>query len=179
MVASSLSLPGTRSAGVWAEETKTPTPSPTQKEPAAPPSVQDNMSVQLEYTLKTDGHVVDSTTGRGPFRYVHGRGQIVPGLERQLAGLHVGESKEITVGPDEAYGPVDPSALIEVPKAQLPPDVKPEVGLVLRGVDPNGRTFRATIHEVKDQAVTLDLNHPLAGKTLNFSVKVTEISPAQ
>jgi len=96
--------------------------------------------VQLEYTLTSDGSVVDSTEGRGPFRYVHGQGQIIPGLERQLVGLHVGDSKEITVASEEAYGPLDPSAFVEVPKEQLPPNISPEVGVVLRGVDPDGRT---------------------------------------
>jgi len=141
--------------------------------------IQDNMAIQLDYTLTVDGGIVDSTEGRTPFRYVHGKGQIIPGLERQLAGLHVGETREITVSPDEAYGPVDPSAFVEVPKEQLPPNISPEVGLILRGMDPDGRPFRATISQIADQAVTLDLNHPLAGKTLLFKVKVVEVSPAQ
>lgn len=150
--------------------------SPTQ-ETTVPATVQDNMSVKLEYTLTVEGSVVDSTEGRDPFNYVHGKGQVIPGLERQLAGLHAGDSKEITVNPEEAYGPIDPSAVIEVPKEQLPPNVTPEVGLILRGADPDGRPFRATIREIKDQTVTLDLNHPLAGKTLLFKIKVIDVSP--
>jgi len=136
------------------------------------------MTVQLEYTLTADGQVVDSTEGRGPFQYVHGKGQIIPGLERELAGLHAGDSRDITVTPEDAYGSVDPTAVVEVPKAQLPKDVTPAVGLVLRGVDPDGRTFRAIIKDIGDESVTLDLNHPLAGKTLLFKVKVLNIAPA-
>lgn len=142
-----------------------------------PLAIQDRMTVQLEYILTADGNVVDSTEGRGPFRYAHGQGQIIPGLERQLVGLHTGDDKEITVPPAEAYGPIDPSAFVEVPKDQLPPNITPEVGLILRGVDPDGRTFRAAIREIKDTSVTLDLNHPLAGKTLLFKIKVIDIAP--
>ena len=142
-------------------------------------SVQDNMDIQLEYTLTVDGKVVDSTEGREPFHYVHGKGQLIPGLEHALVDMHVGESKEVTVSPEEGYGGVDPAAFVEVPKSQLPGDLKPTVGLVLRGKNPDGRSFRARISEVRDQSVVLDLNHRLAGKTLNFQVKVTDIKPAQ
>ncbi len=149
---------------------------PAATQPAS--AIQDNMEVQLEYTLSADGQVVDSTDGQAPFKYIHGRGQIIPGLEKQLAGLRTGDSKEITVTPEEGYGPVDPTAIVDVPKNQLPTGTMPEVGMVLRGVDPDGRAFRATIQEIKDQTVKLNLNHPLAGKTLHFKVKVLEITPA-
>jgi len=155
-------------------------------EPAAPaakqetaPMIQDNATVQLEYTLTSDGVVVDSTEGRGPFQYVHGKSQIIPGLERQLTGLHVGDSRDITVKPEEAYGPMDPAALIEVPNAQLPQDIAPKAGMMLRGQDPAGHPFRATIRDVKENTVLLDLNHPLAGKTLLFKVKIVNIAPAK
>lgn len=136
------------------------------------------MTVRMEYTLTADGNVVDSTEGRGPFHYVHGRGHIIPGLERQLAGLHVGDARDITVEAEEAYGPVDPAAFVEITREQLPPDVTPEIGLILRGVDPGGRAFQARISGVTDDSVTLDLNHPLAGKTLLFKVTILEIAPA-
>lgn len=141
-------------------------------------AIHDNMEVQLEYKLTSDGKVIDATEGREPFKYVHGRGQIIPGLEKQLAGMHAGESKQITVTPEEGYGPVDPKAFVEVPKEQLPQNVKLEVGMGLGGADPDGRPFRATIHELKDKTAVLDLNHPLAGKTLQFDVRVVNIAPA-
>ena len=140
--------------------------------------VRDNMDVGLEYTLTVDGTVVDSADSAKPFHYVHGQHQMIPGLERQLTGLHVGDAKEVTVSPEEGYGPVDPAALVEVAKTQLPAGIAPEVGLVLRGVNPDGQSFRARIIELKDETVMLDLNHPLAGKTLNFKVKVTDIAQA-
>ena len=141
-------------------------------------SVQENMDVSMEYTLTADGVVVDSTEGKEPFHYIHGKGQIIPGLERQLTGLHVGDNKEVIVKPEDGYGKLDPSALIEVPKEQLPTDVSPTVGMVLRGVNPDGHNFRAIVKEVKDKTVMLDLNHPLAGKTLTFKIKIMGIAPA-
>lgn len=146
-------------------------------EPAPAATIQDNMDIGLEYTLMVEGDVVDTTDGRGPFHYIHGQGQMIPGLERELTGLHVGDAKKVTIPPEDGYGLVDPAAFVEVPKDQLPADVPPTVGMVLRGVNPNGKSFRAKINEVKDKSVVLDLNHPLAGKTLNFQVKVTNISP--
>jgi FKBP-type peptidyl-prolyl cis-trans isomerase SlyD len=144
----------------------------------APETIQDNVAVEMEYTVSAEGQVIDTTEGRTPFQYVHGRGQIVPGLERQLAGLKVGDSKDITVTAEEGYGPVDPEAFVEVPKTQLPQQGAPEVGAVLRGTDPEGRQFRAVIHEVREASVMLNLNHPLAGKTLQFKIKVLRLSQA-
>jgi len=157
----------------------TPPKAAPPKETSMAPAVADNMSVGMEYTLTSDGVVMDSSTGKGPFHYVHGHKQIVPGLERQLTGLHVGDTKEITVTPEEGYGKVDPAAFVEVQKTQLPKDVTPTVGMVLRGVNPDGQSFRAKVNAVKDTSVVLDLNHPLAGKTLNFKVKITDITPAK
>jgi FKBP-type peptidyl-prolyl cis-trans isomerase SlyD len=148
------------------------------EEPQPVPAVEKDMNVGLEYTLTVDGVVMDSTEGKPAFHYVHGQGQIVPGLERQLQGLHVGDSREVTVAPEEGYGQVDPAAFVEVPKTQLPADIKPEIGTVLRGVNPDGQSFRARVSDVKTETVVLDLNHPLAGKTLNFKVKIAELAPA-
>lgn len=165
--------------GVGLASAEEPKPSASSAEKAADmPAVADQMAVQLEYTLTADGTVVDSTQGREPFHYVQGKGQIIPGLERQLVGLHAGDERDITVRPEEGYGPVDPSAVVDVPKEQLPSTVKPEPGLMLSGIDSQGRPFRATVQAVKDTTVTLNLNHPLAGKTLLFKVKVVSVAPA-
>ena len=163
---------------VAAEEIAVGPSQATQKEAPVALSIQDSMDVELEYTLTSEGKVMDSTDGREPFHYVHGNGQIIPGLERQLTGLHVGDTKEVIVRPDEAYGQLDPSAVIEVPKAQLPTDVTPTVGMVLRGVNPDGKSFRARVEKINPDTVVMNLNHPLAGKTLNFKVKVLAIKPA-
>ena len=139
-------------------------------------TVQEGSIVQMDYTLTVDGEIVDSSDGREPLSYTQGQGQIIPGLEKRMVGLKVGEEKQVTVGPEEGYGTVNPEAFIEIPKDRLAPDVKPEVGMVLRGNDKNGQPFRATISKIESESVTLDLNHPLAGKTLNFQVKVVEIA---
>ena len=160
-----------------------PAPSKEAAKPAPPETpiatIQDGMTVQLDYTLTVDGAVVDSSQGRGPISYVQGHKQIVAGLERQLAGLHIGDARDVIVKPEDGYGQIDPKAFAEVPKTQLPPDVVPAVGLVLHGKSQDGHPFRATVSKVDKDNVTLDLNHPLAGKTLHFAVKVVNISAAQ
>ena len=179
-------MSGSVLAAVWlvtgvaaAEQPATVSQASTSKEAPMALAVQDNMDVSMEYTLTSDGVVVDSTADKAPFHYTHGQRQIIPGLERQLIGLHVGDSKEVTVKPEDGYGQVDPVAFVEVPKEQLPTDVKPAVGMVLRGMNPDGKSFRATVKEIKDKTVVLDLNHPLAGKTLTFKIKITGIAPAK
>lgn len=142
-------------------------------------TIRDGATFQMEYTLIVEGEVVDSSEGKDPFTYVYGSGQIIPGLERQLAGLRVGDEREITVTPEEGYGRMDPDAVVEVPRGNLPGDIHPEVGMVVGGVDGQGRPFRATIREIGEENVKLDMNHPLAGKELLFKVKVVEISPGQ
>ena len=142
------------------------------------PAIADKMNVAMNYTLTVDGKVVDSSEGREPLHYVHGSGQIIPGLEQALIGLKAGDSKEVTVAPEQGYGMTDPSAIVEVPKTQLPPNVTPTVGMTLRGQTPEGEGFSATIKEVRPDSVLLDLNHPLAGKTLHFKVTITDVKPA-
>lgn len=144
----------------------------------AEPVIQDHMDISLKYTLTVDGTVIDSADEQGPFKYSHGKGQIIPGLERQLAGLKVGDQREVTVSPEEGYGAADPEAIVEVGTAQLPKDVAPVPGMTLRGKNADGRSFRAVVKEVKGDTVILDLNHPLAGKTLVFKVQVLTIAPA-
>ena len=159
---------------------------PTQGAPTtmpattAPVTIAEHMTVAMDYTLTVDGKVVDSSEGKKPLQYVQGSRQIIPGLERQLVGLRVGDTKDVTVKPEDGYGPVDPAAVIQVKKEQLPPDMKPQIGMMLQGKTGEGRPFRATIREVHpDGGATLDLNHPLAGKTLQFKVKVVSITPPQ
>jgi FKBP-type peptidyl-prolyl cis-trans isomerase SlyD len=149
------------------------------EEPATTPtpSVQDNMDIGMEYTLTVDGEVVDSSEGKDAFHYIHGQQQIVPGLEKQLTGMKIGEIKDVTISPAEGYGDIDPAGIVELPKDKLPTDIQAEVGMVLRGMSPDGQGFQAQIKEIKEDKVVLDLNHPLAGKTLNFKVKITDISP--
>ena len=142
-------------------------------------AVGEGAVVELEYTLTVDGKVVDTNAGKEPLSYVQGRGQLISGLERELNGLTAGQSKDVTLSPKDGYGEVDPEAFITVSREQLPKGVAPKIGMVLRGSRPDGKPFQARIHEVHEKNVTLDLNHPLAGKTLHFQVKVLRIGPHQ
>ena len=136
------------------------------------------MAVTLDYTLTVDGKVAETTKGQEPTRYVHGRKQIIAVLEQALAGLHVGDEKEVTIAPEQAYGSYNPSLVMEVAKTALPAGLHPKPGLVFRYADENGRSIRATVKSVNKNTVVLDGNHPLTGKTLNFKIKIVDIQPA-
>jgi FKBP-type peptidyl-prolyl cis-trans isomerase SlyD len=140
-------------------------------------AIESGSTVSIEYTLKDDaGQVLDSNQGRPPLRYVQGRQEIVPGLERALSGMHAGEEKQVTVPPADAYGDVDPAAVAEVPKDMVPADAR-VVGAELMARGPQGATRLVRVKEVRDSTVLIDLNHPLAGKTLYFSIKVVGVEP--
>ena len=143
-------------------------------------TVTDGKSVSLEYTLTLDDDksVVESNVGKQPLIYTHGTQQIVPGLEKALEGLAVGDTKEVTVPPAEGYGEKNPNALQEVQKQLIPPDAL-VVGTRLQGQAPDGHMVYPRVAEIKDNTVVLDFNHPLAGKTLHFDVKVLAIQPGQ
>lgn len=138
-------------------------------------SVSDGREVSIEYTLKLeDKTVVDSNVGEEPFRFIQGAHQIIPGLEKAIDGMKVGDEKSVTIKPEDAYGAVDETAFLEVDKEQVPADAL-EVGAQLQGQDQSGRIFNARVAEVKEKTVVLDFNHPLAGKTLHFDVKILDV----
>lgn len=141
--------------------------------------VKDGSTVTLEYTLSgEDGAVIESSKGKPPLKYVHGQRQIIRGLERELTGMKTGEEKSIKVKPEDGYGAVDPKAFREFPRDKLPPEAL-KVGTVLTARTPDGQAIPVRVHEIKENIVVLDFNHPLAGKTLNFEVKVTDIKSAE
>ena len=134
--------------------------------------------VTFDYTLTVDKQVVETTTGKKPLEFVQGEGMLIPGLEKELAGMKVGDSKTVVVKPEDGYGAVNPQLVREFDKAKLPTDMKPEKGMVLEMQDPQGQAYPCTIAEVKDKTVMLDFNHPLAGKELTFDVKISSITEA-
>ncbi|HXG15587.1 MAG TPA: peptidylprolyl isomerase [Calidithermus sp.] len=154
-----------------------PTPAPKEGQPMSP-VIDKGATVRFDYTLTDEaGALLDSSEGRAPLTYVHGRREIIPGLERQLAGMRAGEEKDVVVPPAEAYGPVDPSAVAEVPKRAVPAEaLVPGTELMARSPDGQSRVVR--VKEVREDSVLLDLNHPLAGKTLYFHVRIREVTPA-
>jgi FKBP-type peptidyl-prolyl cis-trans isomerase SlyD len=143
--------------------------------PKTQPTVSTGKRVAVEYTLKLDDQsVFESNVGKIPLTYTHGEGKMVPGLEKALEGMTVGDSKHVVVAPTEGYGPVNPEALHEVEKQRLP-DEALHVGAQLAGTLPDGRTVYPRVAAVKPETVVLDFNHPLAGKTLHFDVKIIAI----
>ena len=139
--------------------------------------VRSGAVVHLEYTLWNEhGEVLDSNHGRAPLVFTLGKAEIISGLERALLGMKVGEHKRVTVPPDEGYGPIDPTAITEVPKDRVPPAAL-VVGARVRGQTRSGREMWVRVREIKDETVVLDLNHPLAGQTLVFDVTIILVEP--
>jgi FKBP-type peptidyl-prolyl cis-trans isomerase SlyD len=140
--------------------------------------VKDGMLVSLDYTVKTpDGKLVETSKGSQPLKYIHGKKMMIPGLERELTGMKIDDEKHITIKPEDGYGKLNPNAVQEVPKEKVPPNAL-KVGAVLVGTDKNGSPMPMTVKEIKEKTVVMDLNHPLAGKTLVFDVKVIDVEPA-
>ena len=142
-------------------------------------SVQEGSIVSIEYTLTDNGgRVIESNLGKEPLIYIHGAGQIIRGLEKELYGMKVGEQKKISVKPEDGYGLSDRNAVQEVLREKIPAE-KQQVGATLITKAPNGRSIPMRIQEIKEETVIVDFNHPLAGKTLNFDVKVTDVKMAK
>lgn len=136
--------------------------------------IRKGSKVTFHYILKVDDEVVDSSAGGDPLSYVHGSDEIVPGLEEGLEGLKAGDKKDVVVSPEKGYGPHDAEAIRKFPKSSFDGNEQPKVGGVVQG-DMGGHPFMAKIVEVTDKMITLDLNHPLAGKVLHFSVEIVTV----
>ena len=134
--------------------------------------------VKIEYTVSLDdGTVFDSSESHGkPLEFEAGAGKLLKGFEEAVIGMEKGEEKEIKLQPSEAYGEHNPDLIKKVPRDKLPKEQEPKPGMMLVMNLPDGAQLPTRIVEVTDETVTLDLNHPLAGKTLNFKIKVVEIS---
>ena len=143
--------------------------------PASPEQIADDVVVSLEYTLTVDNEVVDTSEDSEPIVFLQGHGNIIPGLEQALYGLVVGDQKEVVVQPADGYGELDPEAFADVPRKEFPPQIPMEVGIELQMRDKSGDILDARIDAVDEDTVRLDFNHPLAGKQLNFSVKVVSL----
>jgi FKBP-type peptidyl-prolyl cis-trans isomerase 2 len=138
--------------------------------------VKDGNTVKVHYTgtLK-DGSVFDTSAEREPLEFKLGEGQLIPGFEKAVIGMEEGESTKIDIPVKEAYGEAREDLIINVPKDQLPDDVEPEVGMQLQVNQPDGQPVPVRVAEITDDELTLDANHPLAGKDLSFEIEVVEI----
>ncbi len=133
-------------------------------------------TVQVHYTGKLeDGTVFDSSLEREPLRFTLGQGELIPGFEEAVVGMNPGDRKTETIGADQAYGPYRPEMCIEVDRQQFPPDIEPHVGQRLQMTQPNGGAVPVMVTEVSATQVTLDANHPLAGKDLIFEITLVAI----
>jgi len=142
------------------------------------PVVGPGKKVTLDYTLIVDNKTMETSVGKTPLAYIVGGRMIIPGLEAQLNGMRIKEEKVIKVAAKDAYGEVDPKAFKDFPKTALPKTLEPKVGLVLQATAPDGSKFPAVISALKGDQVTLNFNHPLAGKDLTFNVKILNIEKA-
>lgn len=131
--------------------------------------------VTINYVLSINSEPVETTQGKEPLTFVVGSKSIIPGLENQLMGMSVGQEKKIIVDAQDAYGPVDAGAFKEVPRSAMPQDTELKPGVVVEVEDPQGGSFPGVVWEVKAESVVLNFNHPLAGQTLEFDVKVLDI----
>jgi peptidylprolyl isomerase len=133
-------------------------------------------TVRVHYTGKLDdGTVFDSSAGSEPIEFVIGDHQVIAGFEDGVTGMEIGEAKTITIPFDQAYGAYDEGLLLEVPRAQFPDNITPEVGEALQLRQPDGDVVTVVISDVSEEAVTLDANHPLAGENLTFDLQLAEI----
>lgn len=133
-------------------------------------------TVRIHYTgTLADGSVFDSSDGRDPLEFTVGSGQIIPGLDRAIDGMALGEQKTVTIPAAEAYGPHRADARQDVPRDQIPADIPLAPGTMLNMQTPDGRQIPVQVTEITEQTVTLDANHPLAGKDLTFAVELVSV----
>ncbi len=140
--------------------------------------IEDGQVVSMEYTLHVDGEVVDTSAGREPLQFIQGTGNIIPGLERELYGMVIGDNKKVSVAAADAYGELDPEAFVDVPRGEFPADIPVEKGIEIQVRDESNNPMYARIDTFDDETVKLDFNHPLAGKTLNFDVTIVALRGA-
>lgn len=132
-------------------------------------------TVRIHYTgTLEDGSVFDSSEGQEPLEFTLGSGEVIPGFEAAIQGMQPGDKKEVTVVSDEAYGEHRSDWVLEVGREDFPTNIEPEVGQQLQ-LSQGGQSFVVTVTDVSDASVTLDANHPLAGKDLTFELELVEI----
>ncbi|MCF8107397.1 MAG: peptidylprolyl isomerase [Desulfohalobiaceae bacterium] len=137
----------------------------------------DTVKVHYHGTLD-DGTVFDSSHERDPLNFTLGQGEIIPGFENAVQGMSQGDSKNVSIPPDEAYGQRQEDNMLQVNQSDIPEEINPEKGMVLQVKTQDGQSRNVTVAEVTDETVTLDGNHPLAGENLNFEINLVEVQPA-
>jgi len=142
-------------------------------------AIADTKVVSIDYTLRLDdGEIIDSSEGRDPLSFIHGSGQIIAGLEKELAGMIEGDEKHVVVSPAEGYGEYNSDMVETLPREMFPPDMALEKGMGFRMRTNAGNIVVAYIESFDENQVIVNLNHPLSGKTLHFDVKVVGVRNA-
>lgn len=137
-------------------------------------AISDEQIVTIQYEAKVDGNIIDSNIDKEPLEFVFGKGQIIPGLESRIATLNEGEEASVVVPANEAYGEYNEEAMQKLPKSQLE-GIELSVGLPLQGNDADGKLVQVVVKEIYEDEVLIDFNHQLAGKDMNFNVKILSI----
>lgn len=132
--------------------------------------------VKVHYTGSLDdGTIFDSSKGKDPLEFEVGSGKVIKGFDDAIIGMEKGKEKEVKIKSEDAYGNQNAELLKKIPRSQLPPEPEPKVGMMLALTSPDGQQIPARISNVTKEDVTIDLNHPLAGKNLTFKIEVVEI----
>lgn len=134
-------------------------------------------TVKIHYTgTLDDGTQFDSSAGRDPLEFTLGSGQVIPGFDKAVEGMAVGDEKSVNIEPEDAYGPRNDQMVQDIPRGGLPDDLEPEVGMGLQARGQDGQVINLVVTAVGDDSITVDGNHPLAGQNLNFEIQLVEIS---
>jgi peptidylprolyl isomerase len=140
--------------------------------------VKDGDKVRVHYHGKLrNGEIFDSSEGRDPLEFTVGSGQVIKGFDDGVKGMNIGDKKTVEIASTDAYGEKEEDRVIEFPKTQFPPEMKPEVGMQLMMNDGQGQSMPVVITDVKGETVLLDANHPLAGQDLIFDIELVENTP--
>lgn len=139
-------------------------------------TVQPGDTVRVNYTGRfEDGEIFDSSEGSEPLEFKLGGDQVIPGFEKAVLGMNTGDKKNVTIGPDDAYGEHYDALVLVMPRENFPQDIAPEIGMHLHLVDENQQSMPVMVTEITDDTITLDANHPLAGMPLVFEIELLEI----
>ncbi len=142
-------------------------------------SIQPDSEVTMYFTLKLeDGTIADATENEETMLFVMGDGSMIPGLERSLYGLHIGEKQNVRIGPEDAFGLRDPENIRKMKREEFPAEMALEPGVVIEFDTPDGESIAGMITEVQTDNVSVDFNHPLAGHEITFDVEIVDINPA-
>lgn len=134
-------------------------------------------TVRIHYTgTLDDGTEFDSSSGRDPLQFTIGSGQVIPGFDKAVEGMAVGDSKSVNIPAEDAYGPRRDNMVQDVPRTALPEDLDPVEGMALQAKGQDGNVINLTVTSVEDDSITVDANHPLAGKDLNFDIELVDIA---